>query len=314
MALPNQKTKPKQNLEDFIIFIYGLPKIGKSTFASKFNNPIFLATEAGLDSLEVYQIPINSWQEFLKTKEELKRGEHNYKTIVIDTVDNLFLWCNDFIMKKHLIEHASDLEWGKGWELVRNEFRRHIIDLSFFPYGLIMISHSEEREIRKRHDPDTHTKITFTLPRNARHLISGMADMILFFDMEKDKRIIRTKPSANHDAGDRTGRLSELIPLNYNTFLEEFYASNGVPPKKKKATANLVLITQIVNGENWLAQHDVDNFNVEKRLLNSREKHLGAKDIKEAKIDKLQAYLQHLREKSKQYQKEVKSGKNPPAK
>jgi hypothetical protein len=62
-------------------------------------------------------------------------------------------------------------------------------------------------------------------------MILGMADMILFFDQEVSRsedgkqtirRIIRTQPSPNYEAGDRTGRLPEVIDLDYRKFTEAF--------------------------------------------------------------------------------------------
>ena len=47
--LPTVKSKPKTEWENFTTLIYGAPKTGKSTLASQFDHPIFLATEAGLN-------------------------------------------------------------------------------------------------------------------------------------------------------------------------------------------------------------------------------------------------------------------------
>ena len=36
------------------------------------------------------------------------------------------------------------------------------------------------------------------------------------------QRVMRTKPSPNYDAGDRTGRLPEVIPLDFPSFMKAF--------------------------------------------------------------------------------------------
>jgi len=36
------------------------------------------------------------------------------------------------------------------------------------------------------------------------------------------RRVIRTKPNVNYEAGDRTGRLPELIDLDFGKFVEAF--------------------------------------------------------------------------------------------
>ncbi len=40
--------------------------------------------------------------------------------------------------------------------------------------------------------------------------------------VKSTQRIIRTKPSQYFEAGDRTGRLPETLPLNFEEFLKAF--------------------------------------------------------------------------------------------
>ncbi|MGE5623812.1 MAG: ATP-binding protein [Methanocella sp.] len=225
IALPVEKTKPKARIEDYTGFIYGPWKIGKSTFCSRMDNPLFLATEAGLNTLEVYQIPISTWPDFLEACRLIAEGKHEYKTIVIDTVDNLYNFCSDYICKKAGIQHESDLEWGKGWDMVNDEFLRALTKLSLLPYGLWMTSHSEEKEIKSRTQPAI-TKVVPTLPKGARKIVLGMSDFILYAESVQTKegmvRVLHTKPTENYEAGDRTGRLPATLPFKYASFLKAF--------------------------------------------------------------------------------------------
>jgi len=75
---------------------------------------------------------------------------------------------------------------------------------------------------------------------------------VLFCDVEPTrtedgkisyKRVMRCKPSAEYEAGDRTGRLPETLPLDYEAFRKAF-ENGSVEPKpttpaaavEKKAT------------------------------------------------------------------------------
>ena len=235
--LPQAKTAPKKNLEDFTILIYGPPKIGKSTLASQFDSPLFLAAEAGLNSLEVYQVPIMTWEDFLNTCKEITTGKHEFKTIVIDTVDNLFKACSEYIRKKANIQHESDLEWGKGWGLVKDEFTRALTKLSLLPYGLVMVSHSDFIEIKTR--TATITKAVPTLQKSAREVVLKMCDIILFAESTVtdagESRLMRTKPSENWEAGDRTKRLPATLPLDYQSFYNAFHGIEGKETKNKES-------------------------------------------------------------------------------
>lgn len=233
MKLPTAKTSPKSTLNDVSILLYGPSKIGKSTFASQAPEAIFLATEPGLNALEVYQQPITSWPEFLEVCAELAKGEHPFKTVVIDTIDVLYRLCADHICQKRGIEHESDGSHGKIYGLIKNEIYRVLTKLAHLPYGLILISHSQDRDLETR--TGTITRTVPTLSESFRQIVIGLVDLILYCDIEAMqnengqrvcRRVIRTKPSPNYDAGDRFGRLPEIIPLDFPAFAEAFENNN----------------------------------------------------------------------------------------
>ena len=223
--LPKIKTSPKQTLFESTILLYGGAKAGKSTFCSQANKALFFATEAGLNHLNTYQIPISNWEELSAASKEIEKGNHEFKTIIIDTVDNAYRYCSEYICKKFGIKHESDLGYSKGYALVKNEFHRVLTKLSQLPTGLILVSHAQEREIDSR--TGKYTKIMPSLPEGAKRIIIGMVDIIGFVDLEEKvstdgqityNRVIRTKPSRHYEAGDRTGKLPETLPLDYQVF------------------------------------------------------------------------------------------------
>lgn len=230
MILPTKPTKPKQNFEAFTTLIYGAPKTGKSTLASQFENPLFLATEAGLNSLETYSVMVDSWQVFLEACKEISEGKHNFKTIIIDTVDNLFDICSAYICRKNKIQYEGDLEWGKGFKLTKDEFKRAINKLSLLPYGLVFISHSELVDIKTR--TEMLSRYEPSVSKRIREDLLAMCDFIFYCDVEYtedgEQRILHTKPSKEWVAGDRTGIFPEEIPMNYKAIRENFSkATNG---------------------------------------------------------------------------------------
>ena len=180
--LPTEKTPPRMSLSDLTVLVHGPAKIGKSTLCSKAPDALFLATEAGLNALEVYQVPISTWNEFLAACGDIARGEHGFRTIVVDTLDNLFRMCSEYICTRHKIQHESDLGYGKGFALTNNEFYRALNKLSLQPYGLFLICHSQAREIETCTGKRTRT--VPTLPDKARRMVLGMVDVILYCDVE----------------------------------------------------------------------------------------------------------------------------------
>ena len=112
--------------------------------------------------------------------------------------------------------------------------------LAFLPYGLFLISHAKEMEVDSR--TGKYMRVVPTLPDKARKIVLGMADMVLFCDLEaitgekgeqSMRRVIRTKPSLYYEAGDRTGRLPETLELDFGKFRESYNAATVTAPTAK---------------------------------------------------------------------------------
>ena len=229
VTLPSAKTAPGRDLATKTTLVYGQPKVGKSTFAAQFPDAVFFECEPGLSELSVYKVPTYNWADLLEACRLVAAGDHPFKTIVIDTVDNAFKYCTDHVNAKHNVEYEGDLGHGKGWAFVKNEWHRVLTRLASLPYGLVLISHAVDKRIETR--TGEYTKTQPSLPDRARHVVLGLVDMILFCDAvaKKDgngnvtiERVIRTKPHPTYEAGDRTGRLPETLPLDFGTFARCF--------------------------------------------------------------------------------------------
>lgn len=236
LVLPTEKTKPVQDLHKILALLYGISKIGKSTLCSRIQNAVFLSTEPGLNNLEVFKLDIGSWEELLEACALLKKGEHAFTTVVVDTADNALLMCRDYIIRKNGIRDLGD-DNNKGHALVNNEFQRVMTKLAQLPYGLFIVSHAAEREIKTR--TAKYTKIGPTLSAKASQIAMGLVDLILYCDVEvqtdsdgnvTERRVIRTKPTSEYEAGDRTGKLPATLPLSYAALLEAWNKVKGVVP------------------------------------------------------------------------------------
>lgn len=78
------------------VVIYGPEGIGKSTFASKFPDPVFIDTEGSTKDMDVarFETP-SSWQMLMDQIRYVKANPGTCKTLVIDTAD----WAEQMCVK-----------------------------------------------------------------------------------------------------------------------------------------------------------------------------------------------------------------------
>jgi hypothetical protein len=236
--LPTKQTIEGAKLSHLKWLLYGPPGIGKSTFFSKAidgkRKPLFLFTDPGLRFIKAYKKPIMNWREFRRTVSEsiIKENPKIYSMIVIDTVDLLFRMCRREICLKRNIEHVSDEQWGKGYDLVRDEFEQCIAQLAVWcdnhETGLAFISHMKDVEIRGR--TVKTNKLVPTLPKQGLDIVAPLCDIIGYagFTQEKaDKatngemgRVVIFEPDETVEAKDRTGMLPPKCKLDYDAVKE----------------------------------------------------------------------------------------------
>lgn len=229
ISLPTSIQDPVWDIDHVSMVIYGAPKIGKSTFCSRFPHAIFMATEPGLSYLRTYNVRVHDWQECHEFVDLLEKGCHSYKTIVIDTVDVLWAFCAEYIRKSRDVETLTDLAYGKGKDLATCAFSDLITRMVRLDMGLVFVSHAQMAEV------DTIQgkvgKFLPTIPDRARSVVLPLVDVIGFATSEPaytkdgartERRLLRVAPSSLWEAGDRSGRLRDPLPLSYYIF-KKFY-------------------------------------------------------------------------------------------
>lgn len=220
------------NLNNEIFLIYGRPKIGKSTLAAEFPEPVFLATEPGLKYItrikDEDKKVIRDWETFCKYNDALAKDKAKYKTIVVDTITNLVKYCNDFVCDREGMSHPSDKPMGKGWNMVTQEFWTEMNKLTQSGRCIVLVAHSKDMEIKTR--GKDYNRITINLSGKNRDVVTNLPDHILLIDSDydsdtgKEERFIRTENSQYWDAGSRNTLLAGAgkIPLSYEELYKYF--------------------------------------------------------------------------------------------
>lgn len=235
MPLPTQKMQPTLDIETAKVLLYGPPKIGKTTLAAGLDpdHTLLIATEKGYGALEAFVQPINTWAEFRQIGPDLHDGDHHFRTLVIDTVDELFKFCTEQVMKDLGIKHPSDLEYGKGWGAVTDEFRLRVGALCSLGLGVWFVSHAKDEEIKQRIGSITVTSPT--LSGGPRKWLMGFVDFIFLARSEVHEdgevRVLRTTATENFEAGGRVP-LPDPILLEAGALREALTEASPKPAAK----------------------------------------------------------------------------------
>lgn len=244
LTLPTTKTEPIADARRLRLLVYGPPKIGKSTFCAAMPDAIFAATEPGLDALSVYQQPIASWEEFLEFAKAIQAGGHPFRTIIIDTIDRLYRYCETYTCKQLNITIPEDQGYGVGRGKVNAEFFRALDKVTAMPYGIVFTAHSITKDVTT--PGGTVNRTVPSLPDKVNQYLTAMVGVIAFANVQpvmqsdgtvRRDRMLCTKPHTDFDAGDRTGRLPEMLPMSWQAFSNALGPMATTTPQQAKAPA-----------------------------------------------------------------------------
>lgn len=169
-----------RDLRGYTVLFYGQPKTGKTTIASQFPNSLLLAFETGYLAIPgIMAQPINKWSEFKQVLKQLKEDEihDKFSNIIIDTVDIAYDLCEKFICNQNSVSAINEIPYGQGWSKASKEFDEALRSIPQMGYGLIMISHSQDKSFVDENGHE-YNQIVPTLANRPRLIVDRMSDII----------------------------------------------------------------------------------------------------------------------------------------
>lgn len=177
-------------LEPPSMILYGVEKIGKSSFGSNMDDAIFIPTEPGLGNIDCETFPLcETYENVLESLTSLATETHNYKSLVIDSADWLesLLW--NYLCREHGTDSIEKVDggYGKGFGVALEKWREYFQYLDYLKrekgMAILQIAHSKIKEV-KSPDSDIYDKYTIKLQdgknTSAANLLFEYADIILF--------------------------------------------------------------------------------------------------------------------------------------
>jgi len=219
VRLPTKKQSLDMKFPEKVCWcITGMPKTGKSYFASTFPKPLIIDIEDGAKYLDCYRIVPENLVELWEIIEELKKGGGLYKTVVLDTVDMTSLWIERDICEKRKVDSIGSIPYGEGRSLLNTRLISLLEDIMGLDKTVVLVTHTR----------DSGGKHSLLLTEALAIYVQGHADIIAHCYKSREGRKLRCKVdimgSDTNVAGSRHPYLSQIrdVANDYLAIVERF--------------------------------------------------------------------------------------------
>ena len=222
-----EPTVISRDLKGKYLLLYGKPKTGKTTMASRFPKNLLIAFEKGYNAIDgIKAVDINKWTEFRQVLRQLEKEQARemYDTITIDTTTIAYEMCEQFICSQNGVQSIRDIPWGQGWTLAKKEFESCLRKITMLGYGLVLISHIETRKEKTADDSEVEI-LAPSMPKRCYEVVNQIVDIIGYIATEWDEegnsqRWLYTRQTPTVMAGSRFPYLAPKIKLGYDELVK----------------------------------------------------------------------------------------------
>ena len=170
------------------VIVYGPEGIGKSTFAGKFLEPLFIDTEESTKEMDVARLPApSSWQMILEEVRYVRDNPDCCRTLIMDTADKAQQYAIEEMCAEHQCKSVEDPGYGKGYVYVYEKFGKllnlldEVIDRGI---NVVVTAHATMRKFEQPDELGSYDrwemKLIASKNCNTSALLREWADMVLF--------------------------------------------------------------------------------------------------------------------------------------
>lgn len=201
-----------------ITLIYGTGGIGKTSLAAEWPDPIYLHTQGEEPPSNIELATpgvVENYDEMIDLMTELVTGEHNHKTVIIDSLDGFesLVWAKT--CERIGVSSIEEPGYGKGYIETDSEWQYFIDGVAALKQrgiAVVMLAHPE---VVRFDSPitDPYSRYTIKLHKRANSIIREKSDIVAFMNYRttiKEKEVARQKTVAHGEGGgDRQIHLEE---------------------------------------------------------------------------------------------------------
>lgn len=204
---------------------YGAEGIGKSTFASKFPDPLFIDVEGGTKQLDVARFPTpGTWGDLLEEIDAVIEEPEVCKTLVIDTIDRAEMLLINRLLQEGGVDSIEKYGggYGKGYTALQERFQKDFLNkldrVIAKNVNVVLLAHAQMRKLESPDEPP-YDRWELKVSKKVAPIVKEWSDVLLFMNYDvmvveengknKAKGKARRKMHANHrptyDAKNRYG-------------------------------------------------------------------------------------------------------------
>ena len=255
MILPKNERRNIEQVQKKVIWLYGQPFTGKTTFANFFPDPLMLNTDNNIKFVDAPYIAIKdkvevtgrmtkrtmAWEMFKEVIAELEKKDNDFKTIVVDLLEDTYEHCRLYMYNQMGITHESDDSF-RAWDKVRTEFLSTLKRLMALDYeNIILISHEDTTKDITKKGGDKLTSIKPNLADKVANKVAGMVDIVARVIADGDVRTLSFKNNEVIFGGGRIKTNTNEIPLEYDAFVSVYNDANKLVGKVASNTTEKTL-------------------------------------------------------------------------
>lgn len=239
MILPSSERRTVGQTTKRKLWIYGGAFSGKTTFMDLAPTPLNLNTDGNVQFVTMPYVSIKdtmegrqkvlAWQVFKDTIDELEKKNNDFKTMVVDLLEDTYESCRLYMYDKLGITHESDDSF-RAWDKVRTEFLSTIRKLMNLDYeNIVLISHEDTTKDITKKSGDKITAIKPNIADKVANKIAGMVDIVARVVVEDDdSRTLNFKSNEVVFGGGRLkGITRNSISLDWDALCEVYDEANS---------------------------------------------------------------------------------------
>ena len=125
--------------------IWGESMSGKTYLAKQFESPLIINTDGNATKITTPSVFIKNFTEFKEVIEELEKGKHTYKTLIMDLIDDIETMLVNHICETAKVESLADIGFGKGFNKFNSVWKNLMMGLTQMNMNIVFISHLVEK-------------------------------------------------------------------------------------------------------------------------------------------------------------------------